>query len=809
MGPVASILLLRDSRWRTASGRWARPASCATKHRVFLKQAVRRCDDQAVDKASGFAVPVQGAERDGFVAGPRRSKTRPVRVRRRGNINFELPEETPGRDVAPLAIVAMAVCFNLWILRAEILPVLFPNDSSVHLSMVRWALDRIRDGHVPFDGWYPYLGLGSSLFHHYQSLPHNLTAVLALGIGADWAFSIMLYVLLATWPISVYLGARLLGWERWVAAAAALVSSLLASTPGYGYELGSYAWRGWGLWSQLWAMWLMPLAWGFSWRAVSQSKPTRYAVAALVVGLTAAFHFLSGYLAFLVLGVWVLIRPGEFLRRLGRAVLVGLGALLIISWVVVPLLLDSRWTSQSQYLRGKYWLDSFGARRVLGWLFTGQLFDGTRTIPVISALVGVGAIVCISRFRHDERARALLGVMLLSLLLFFGRPTLGPALKLLPGSSDLLLHRYIMGVHMAGILLAGVGAAWLSLIVLGAMRRLMPQVARPATAAAVVLLGMGVLAPAWAERWGTFDRQGGDWIRQQRTVDASPDAVIHSLVQEAQARGPGRVYAGMWHDSCTAAMEGLVAGCQALLGYQVDSIGFSLRTTSLASDFEANFDDTNPAQYDLFNVRYVILPAGRQPSVPASLIEQEGGAALWEVETSGYVDVVDTVPPPIAANRSDLYQQAGFFLQSDLLAQGRYPTVAFADEPAAPPTLNRGEQPPGAAGSVEFEDDALADGTVTVQVVANRPAMVVLKSSFDPRWQVIVDGVPLGPQMVAPSFVGRTVPPGPHTLVFRYQPFPSYDVLFSIGALAFLGLWFGPGILSRGRGRSHPAPDEH
>jgi hypothetical protein len=799
MGPVASIPLLRDSSWRTASpGRWARPASSATKHRVFLKQAVRRCDDQPVDKTSGFAVPVQGAEREGFVAGPRRSKARPAGVRRRGNIRFELPEETPGRAVAPLAIVAMAVGFNLWVLRAEILPVLYPNDSSVHLSMVRWALDRIRDGHLPFDGWYPYVGLGSSLFHHYQSLPHNLTAVLALGIGADWAFSIMLYVLLATWPISVYLGARLLGWERWAAAAAALVSSLLASTPGYGYEFGSYAWRGYGMWSQLWAMWLMPLAWGLSWRAVSQSKPTRYAVAALVVGLTAAFHFLSGYLAFLVLGVWVLIRPAEFLRRLGRAVVVGLGALLIISWVVVPLLLDSRWTSQSQYLRGTFWFDSFGARKVLVWLFTGQLFDGTRTIPVISVLVGVGAVVCISRFRHDERARALLGVMLLSLLLFFGRPTLGPALKLLPGSSDLLLHRYIMGVHMAGILLAGVGAARLSLIVLGAMRRLMPQVARPATAAAVVLLGMGVLAPAWAERWGTFDRQGGEWIRQQRTVDASPDAVIRSLVREAQARGPGRFYAGMWGEySCTASMEGLVAGCQALLGYQVDSLGFSLRTTSLASDFEANFDDTNPAQYNLFNLRYVILPSGRQPSVPASLIDQDGGAALWEIETSGYVDVVDTVPPPIAANRSDLYQQAGPFLQSDLLAHGRYPTVAFAGQPAAPPTWSGGEQPQVPAGSVEFEDDALADGAVTVQVVANRPAMVILKSSFDPRWQVIVDGVPLTPEMVAPSLVGRTVPPGPHTVQFRYQPFPAYDVLLSIGGLAFVGLWFGQVLVTR------------
>jgi len=205
----------------------------------------------------------------------------------------------------------------------------------------------------------------------------------------------------------------------------------------------------------------------------------------------------------------------------------------------------------------------------------------------------------------------------------------------------------------------------------------------------------------------------------------------------------------------------------------------------------------------------VILPSGRQSPVPASLIDQDDGAALWEVQTSGYVDVVDTVPPPIAANRSDLYQQAGFFLQSDELAQGRYPTVAFADQPAAPPTLSGGEQPLGPAGSVEFEDDALQDGAATVQVLANRPAMVILKSSFDPRWQVIVDGVPLAPQMVAPSFVGRTVPPGPHTVVFRYQPFPYYDVLFGVGALAFVGLWFGPGILTRRRRRSRAAPDEH
>ena len=89
------------------------------------------------------------------------------------------PRERRDRRLGPLGLVAIAVGFNLWVLRAEILPVLNLSDSAVHLSMVRWALDRMQEGHLPFDGWYPYLGLGSSLFHHYQSLPHILTGALS------------------------------------------------------------------------------------------------------------------------------------------------------------------------------------------------------------------------------------------------------------------------------------------------------------------------------------------------------------------------------------------------------------------------------------------------------------------------------------------------------------------------------------------------------------------------------------------------------------------------------------------------------
>lgn len=769
-------------------------------------------DYRVVGESGELAAPVREIHWDGIIA--RRRPAARWRDRARSLIprGHELPPDRPGRHLAPLGIVAVAVGFNLWVLRAEILPVLNLNDSSVHLSMVRWALQRIREGHLPFDGWYPYLGLGSSLFHHYQSLPHILTAGIGLAIGPDRAFFGTLYLLLASWPISVYLGARLLGWERWVAAAAAVISPLLVSTPGYGYEHGSYTWRGLGVWSQEWAMWLLPLAWGLSWRAVSRSKPVRYAVAALVIGLTAASHFLTGYLAFLALGVWVLVRPGQLLKRLGRAAMVGIGAVLIISWVVVPLLLDSRWSSQSQYLKGTFWFDSFGARRVLSWLFTGQLFDGQRMIPVISVLVGVGTLVCVVRSRRDERARALLGVMLISLLLFVGRPTLGALLKLLPGSDDLLLHRYIVGVHLAGILLAGVGAAWLGSVALERLRRLVPRMAPAAVAAAGALLGVAVLSPAWLER-EAFDRVGGDWIRYQRTIDATDGAVIRSLVEEAEARGPGRIYAGLSGNWGADYRLWSVPVYAALLAYDADSIGFVLRTTSLSSDFEALFDETNPAHYDLFNVRYLILSADRPPSVPATAIDERNGNTLWEVQTTGYLNVVETVPPPIAADRTNLSQRAAFFLPSDMLREGRYPTIAFAGVPAAPPTASGEHEIPGSPGEVRFERASLADGEVTGLIGSTRPAMVILKSSFDPRWQVVIDGVELEPQMVAPSFVGRMVPAGKHVIEFRYRPFPRYDLLFAIGVVAFAGLWFGPGLIEAwarrrrlGRGEPHEPP---
>src|SRR5215471_9728545 len=204
-------------------------------------------------------------------------------------------------------------------------------------------------------------------------------------------------------------------------------------------------------------MWLMPLAWGFTWRAVTRGR--RYAAAVAALALTIACHFITGYLALLTIGVWVIVLGGNgFLRRVGRAAIVGVGSLLVASWVLVPLLADTKWTTQSSFYTGTIFNDSYGAGKELGWLFTGKLLDKGR-FPVVTLLFFAGVIVCAERVRRDPRARALLGAFALSLLLFFGRATWGGLIDLLPGMKDIQIHRFLVGVHLAGILIAGVGLA--------------------------------------------------------------------------------------------------------------------------------------------------------------------------------------------------------------------------------------------------------------------------------------------------------------------------------------------------------------
>ena len=698
-------------------------------------------------------------------------------------------------------LVNFAIAFNLWSLRAERLSVLYPNDSGMHLQMTAFAANLLRHGLSPFDHWYPFLSLGSSFFVQYQSFSAVLAGGMAIVFGAHAVLAWSLYLLLSFWPVCVYWSARLFDWEPWESAIAAVLSPLLFAVTGRGFGHQSYIWIGSGLWSQLWAMWTLPLAWALSWRYVAHRKSLFAAVVAL--SLTIVFHFLTAYLAGLTLGVWVLIKPSQFRARTARALLLGLGSLLATAWVSVPLVMHSKWLAVNQFQIGTPINDSYGARHVLSWLLTGQIYDWHRW-PVITTLVALGLVSCLRRCR-DERARAIVGAWTLSLVLFFGRPTLGALLDVLPAHQDLLLQRYIMGVQMAGLIMAGVGTVatvraisrWVSQHFCGAgalCRRWVtgwsPWQRTTLTLASATL----ILAPAWTQVHA-YDATSASWITFQRSVAPTQGTDVSQLVTFAQLRGGGRIYAGMPSNWGRHFYVGAVPVYIYLEQLNVDAIGFTLRTSGLMTDPEAYFDENSLGDYSAFGVRYVITPVSRTPGVRAQVLLTRGDYRLWQVSSArsaALIQVVDTYGS-IVANNSNLGPRTSSFLLSPLPGRGIYSTITFSGSPRAASTLSSLKNLKGVPGEVLSQSENLSDSqSASATLFARRRAVVLFKVAYDPGWHATVDGRPTATLMLAPALLGVRVSPGRHVVVFTYQGFGLYDVLVPLSILTLLGFAIGP-----------------
>lgn len=687
------------------------------------------------------------------------------------------------------ALLALPVGFNLWVLRAEVRVVENLNDGSVHAAMVRVAGRAFRQLRVPLDVWFPFITTGTPNFHQYQSLPHIVSGLPGALIGGDAMYAWSLYLLLALWPISVYLGMRLMGWGGTHALAAAFVSSFVASVPGYGAEWFSYLYAGLGVWTQLWGVWLLPIALGLTWRAVDRgAAPVR---AAVVLGLTIVANLITGYFAVLAVGVWTIVRPGrrDIVPRSIRAIGVGAAGLATTAWLVVPALSDQKWLAGGHFTLGAL-RHSFGARKVFGWFLSGRLTDqafmpsGLR-FPVITLLMYVGIIWCVVNFRKHARARGLLGLLVVALVMFAGRPTFGFLIDWLPGSGALLLHRYVLAVQLVAVCLAGVGAGWLTALALDALRgRVTPAVA----VAAIVVVGVLVLVPAMRER-ANLAAISARLIDAQFAAERQDGGARKALIRRALREGNGRIYAGRPDNWGRAYKVGAVSGYNAVVNADADVVGYVFRVGSILYDAELLFDESELPQLDAFGVRYLLLPASRRPPVSAELIERRGAHTLWRIRGSGYVAVVDTAGAMSIARQRDAWAEQRRFLDSAELERGVYAPVSYLGRAAASPTLTGGASPATSPGTVRPLNFDRAKGVFAASVNASRTVAVVLKSSFHGRWRVTVDGRVADKYMVMPGYPAVTVGAGQHRIEFRYMPVGDYPFLLGLAAAALVVLF--------------------
>ncbi len=689
----------------------------------------------------------------------------------------------------PFEYLVLAVtAWNLWSLRAVLAPVSYLYDASVHERMVQYATADISAGHLPFTSWFPYMGMGSEQFLHYQSLGAVLTGLAGTIVGAGTAFRWSTYLLVALWPLVVYVSGRVWGLRRAVAGIAGAIAPFVVSFTGIGFERGAYSWTGGAqVWTQLFGSWALCMGWALTWRALNQ--PRIAWLAAAVDGLTIDFHFLSGYLALLGIAVMALLVPAPSLERLRRGAFIFAGSLLSASWVVVPLVLTSKWAAQNQALATTPYVRGYGARQELDWLFTGQLFDARRWWPALTVVVLGGALLAVRRWRSDATGRALLGLFVASYLMSFGPTTWGAVMDLVPAHADLYFRRFTMGVQLAGVYLGAtfVVAAWTTVIrKLGGAQTILHSRSWRVAAAGVFTAGtVAWFVPAWSEI-ASYDVQDSAVVHTQQASDRAAGPYLSPILAYIKSHGGGRLYAGLSDNWGAHFLVGYVQMYKYLETKNVDLMAYMVPTLSPMLGAESYFVETDPADYGVFGIRYLLLPTGSLPPVPCRHVMTQGPYTLWERPQDGYSEVVD-VYGFVDEDRADVGS-----VSAPLLASlGAHEDAAVRWDGAAVPLTPPGAPPIGTQippGRVVSEAAHLSSGYLSARVDMRRPGSLLASVAFDPGWRAVVDGKPAPVSMLAPAVMGVAVGPGEHTVVLRFYGFSWYPELWALSLAAVAGM---------------------
>jgi hypothetical protein len=441
--------------------------------------------------------------------------------------------------------------------------------------------------------------------------------------------------------------------------------------------------------------------------------------------------------------------------------------------MIVPAALTGQYLEVSPYLQ-RFKFDSFGAPEVLGFLFSGRLLDAYH-VPVFTVLLAVGIVAA-----FVTRARVALlavGLFVVWLVLYFGRPTLGPLADLLPFHQILYFHRFIGGVHLAAIMLIGFGGAWLWELT-APWRH--PARLVPATAALVL-----VLVPAMQER-GAYYASNATWIEQTKAAidrDTDTRAILSTLASLPR----GRVYAGLrtdWADELDFGIPFKSVRMYNLLAFEaIPALTQPYQDLSLNADILFDFDPANEADYRVFGVTYVLAPATRTLPDFLKAIRRTPLYTLYAAPASAaarYAMVTDRVRAP---TQTELFSIMRTWLH------GPEPDthVLRIDYPAGP-AGSTGASGPGCSDGGAIESDRIAPSRVEAVVRCASAATLVLNMTYHPNWRVTVDGTAVDTYMVSPSMIGIDLPAGRHAVVAEYRSTPIKAPLLVLGGVVLLAM---------------------
>jgi Gpi18-like mannosyltransferase len=677
------------------------------------------------------------------------------------------------------ALLAVSMLFNAIALLPEV-TVALPsnNDDANHFMYVQRASEALARGENPFDFWAPEMELGFAPFVYYQHLPH--LAVVAVHralfgvVDILTVFNGVRWLLLVTLPLTVWWSLRRMGASAAAAVVAGASAGLISGDARFGLEYDSFVWRGWGMYTQLWAAHLAFLSLAVVHQLLVTGRGLMRAI--VVLSALALSHLIYAYMT--AISVVVLIIVIGLRDRAWRALLLRVGvtavaAAVITSYMWLPFLADRAYLNVSQPYLPRFRFDSFGIGPILVWLAGGDLLDHAR-LPVLTLLLAVGVGVAI---RQRERLAVLaLALLAVWVVLWSGRTTLGPLASLLPFSNGLHVHRFVGSVEIAAIVLVGIGGA--------AIWRLARADATPRRALAAGAMLAALLSPALIERadyygWNTR------WMTETRDAiarDRDADAVVSALQELPLAR----TYAGIsndWSKSLEFVSFNSARFADVLNFERLPRVAKPYASLALNGDLTFHFDDRSPAMYDVLNARYAVARTGA--AVPPFLFPMRtvGRYTIYGAPTTGWVAfAASTTRETVSTDEKLFFRWRDWFL-------GEGPrTRAFVryDYPAPTDGIAAGSRTWCADGRVAYER-AQRD-SLDVLVGCEGAATLVLKITYHPNWRVTIDDRAVETFMVSPGFIGIEMPAGQHFVGARYVSTPLKTPLLFAGMLTLTGL---------------------
>ncbi len=597
-------------------------------------------------------------------------------------------------------------------------------------------------------------------------------------------------------------------------------------------------------------------------------RPTRDLLWAIFyVTATTAGHLGIGMIAMLSIGFLAIGIPVvKFLRQeplrdvwdslvdqIIRLILVVGISIFLLSYWIVPVFL------QGNYHNISFWdpvwkFNSYGIKETMIRLFDGDLFDFGRG-PYITLLTLLGVLVCllptvtkrivgsvlgITEKTKDNKQLAIIPntptlsplsfLFIFWLLFYFGRTTWGSLIDMIPGMKDFHLSRFLVGVHVAGMLLSPIGFAWLAEYLSGFVDAVLRKVAHTRLnyvfiRLSVYLFMIVIIIPRIYQWSVTYNQLNEQLILRANTSHAAVASDEQALFAKLRSLAPGRIYAGRGGSYGKNFKVAETPYFMNLSTYGLQTTMWLPETWSMNSDTEQDFSEDALKDYDLYNIRWAAAPPDEPPKSFWKLIDQSPTWKLYEIPTSGYF-TVGVRPAIVSIGRQSFMNLVHLWIQSNDSAYGLYPEMTFdtsyphatglpnfkmTDEAdyitpdgkthglfSEPPVyLPPGFESVQQLAKVKREqyndmkllgpevDDTDMIFKTNVEVGANCPdCIVVLKETFHPNWRVTVDGKSVKPFIVFPFFIGIPVAAGTHTIVAWYEPSKQKVFLLWVTILA-------------------------